>query len=109
MKVHNQTFKCPTCDRSFKGQSNLKKHCEVVHNDISKYECDICEKTFKRDITLRRHVESIHDRNRKFKCELCGKGYPRNVDLNCHISKEAFSNATFVTNPSQEKLPWRTI
>ena len=60
MNVHkqimhsNKTFKCPTCDRSFKGLSNLKKHCEFVHNDISKYECDICEKPFKRDITLRR-------------------------------------------------------
>eukprot|EP00091_Calanus_sinicus_P003302 TRINITY_DN13468_c0_g1_i1.p1 TRINITY_DN13468_c0_g1~~TRINITY_DN13468_c0_g1_i1.p1 ORF type:complete len:155 (-),score=19.31 TRINITY_DN13468_c0_g1_i1:30-440(-) len=52
-------FECDQCYLKYKRSSDLKRHIQTLHTDMS-YPCSNCEKTFKRKDVLTRHFRSTH-------------------------------------------------
>lgn len=76
-KHKEQSFKCSTCDKSFKTQITMKKHIHALHPDtisgavVLQYECYMCHEQCKSLPVLRRHIYK-HTRSRRHLCTLCG-------------------------------------
>ena len=52
---------CDQCVKTFKRQSDIKRHVKSVHEFTGKtLKCDSCEKVFTRKDALKRHVVSGH-------------------------------------------------
>ena len=53
-------FKCPLCNKTFGGFSYLKKHIQLVHKKMKKYECEKCGDTlFPKE--LKQHIKDFHE------------------------------------------------
>ena len=80
---------CNICGKSLSDKKNLKKHCDVVHFNIRKFNCEICIKRFITRKDLMIHIQSIHNQQ-KFICDQCGQALSTRQGLRQHslIHKE---------------------
>jgi len=79
INVNGEVFKCNSCSRTFKSQTDLKSHEQSVHN--SEYaQCPHCLIMTK---SLRNHIKFVH--MKKFQCELCQKTFSANAKLTRHL------------------------
>ena len=67
----NSPFKCPTCNKKFQFNSNLKKHMDI-HLREKPHQCQTCLKSFNTKILFKKHHHncknmSNHDRNHDFR------------------------------------------
>ena len=51
---------CHICDKKFTSKYNLKKHIDVIHNDMKTHPCLHCEEKFRFRSEMLRHVEKEH-------------------------------------------------
>ena len=83
-KVHGK-IKCPSCDKKFENNSNLKHHVKTVHEGIrDKVVCDLCGKSFIKSC-LKRHIRMVHDQIKDHVCSHCGKAFGDKPILDFHI------------------------
>ncbi|XP_054272919.1 zinc finger protein 391-like [Macrosteles quadrilineatus] len=105
--------KCPTCGKSYKTSSNMKRH-KLVHSGERPHKCSTCGKSFKSKVDMKKHT-LVHISERPHKCTTCGKSFKfqlvtsspdaRNQNikqkmfnitkmplLNCPICRKMFSN-----------------
>ena len=96
---HLKIFICPSCEKSFSRNSNLKTHITISHKGGTKLEfsCQICEKSFSRKSNLNSHLNIEHE------------GNSTNIDKHSefNIKKEAFkeeNSSTFLSPQPNNSL-----
>ena len=52
---HKHSNACELCPATFNSYSNLKKHIQILHNKIHKFECSFCGKRFGQKNQLQSH------------------------------------------------------
>ena len=68
-------FKCNTCQKVFKGQSNLQLHVKTSHEG-KKLKCNLCDTaTFTQTPSLKSHFKVAHGSQGIFKCNVCNKTF----------------------------------
>uniref|UniRef100_UPI00358F7847 zinc finger X-chromosomal protein n=1 Tax=Myxine glutinosa TaxID=7769 RepID=UPI00358F7847 len=89
LSVHTKDsgFKCKRCRKSFRQQSELKKHMKV-HKGKKVYQCEFCDYTTTDASGFKRHIISIHTKDYPHRCEICSKGFRRPSEKNHHIIKQ---------------------
>ena len=89
MENSKPRVECNICGKSLSDKKNLKKHCDVVHFNIRKFNCEICIKRFITRKDLMIHIQSIHNQQ-KFICDQCGQALSTQQGLRQHslIHKE---------------------
>jgi uncharacterized Zn-finger protein len=89
----NKIFACPKCDKAFKTKFHLKRH-QLMHGKQANYSCKICGKTFKTPQSLYQH-SFIHSETRDFQCDLCEKSFKSSSNLTqhkySHVEEKAFA------------------
>ena len=55
-----ERFACELCLKVFSDRSNLRKHVNVIHENIQ-HTCSICTEQFYCLQTLKQHIESVHE------------------------------------------------
>lgn len=88
-RIHTGTFvKCSFsgCGKQFTTNFNLKKHVELVHDDVRAYQCCKCPKSYKSNAHLTKHVETEHMKLR-FVCPLCSKTITNRWDFTHHVKR----------------------
>ena len=83
---------CPTCGQKCNGLKKLKIHIEGTHG-TPKYSCQQCEKKFRCQLYLDRHCETVHqsDSEKRYPCSYsnCTRAFPKKQSLeshmNCHL------------------------
>ena len=62
---------CETCKKSFGNGCSLKKHTDLVHNDVRNFPCDECDKRFQKRGDLVDHKTAHHRGEKPFACQYC--------------------------------------
>lgn len=78
-------YKCQKCTKSFKKQSLLQHHLNIVH-DVNPVVCDICGKTKKNELQLKMHREKVHFPTKRFKCQYCEYEALNGVTIRKHMT-----------------------
>ncbi|XP_069159047.1 zinc finger protein 480 isoform X2 [Procambarus clarkii] len=79
----NKLRKCPTCDKTFPRQSQLKSHL-TTHSEFRPFECNRCFLKFKYRRNLVEHF-SIHDEIPSFICSVCGLTFKQKSKFITHV------------------------
>ena len=82
-------FICEICSQMLTTKKGLRRHHELVHQNIRPVfhrQCDHCGKTFKKRTNYIEHVRSKHENNTPFECDSCGKKFGTRSCLSKHKS-----------------------
>lgn len=90
--VHQKSFECDVCAKTFRTRFLLKSHY-VQHINEKPFLCEICSRPFARSATLQKH-RFTHVTEKSFVCEECGKCYSANFLLKQHIHQYHTNNTT---------------
>ncbi len=87
-KVKPESYMCDHCGRSYNTQSDLKKHVDFDHLNISKYFCEKCNVKCRTKNHYERHVNSLRHRGllKTNRCEDCGRVFRDQFKLDKHRS-----------------------
>jgi len=93
MRIHTslhsseRKFVCEICAKSYRTQSALVSHRNVVHLQKSQFMCHICARTFSFKLAMKRHV-MLHMGDLPHKCNVCSKAFVTSNLLKIHVAKE---------------------
>jgi len=77
-----ETFQCHKCFSSYKNNSSLKKHIQMVHE----FTCTVCLQNFDENIQLIQHIQTQHaDKKEVLYCQNCSKQFTKIDIFNRHI------------------------
>ncbi|CAG9808675.1 unnamed protein product [Chironomus riparius] len=65
---HKHNNSCNLCAATFNSYSNLKKHIQILHNKIHKYNCSYCTRSFGQKNQLQSHINT-HTGDKPFQCK----------------------------------------
>ncbi|XP_044269028.1 zinc finger protein 429-like isoform X28 [Tribolium madens] len=77
-------YKCPSCDRMFIHQSEVKFHVSIQHVKEKSFSCEFCNYKTANRFVFKNHVIKMHTKDFKFKCDVCNKGYIDEPSLTRH-------------------------
>jgi len=81
-------FQCSMCPLIVKGtMTSLKRHVEIVHENIKRYVCTICKAKFGQSHNLKAHISGVHEGAKPFECKFCEKRLSSKQLLNHHIKR----------------------
>ena len=96
---------CHLCTYKTPGESELKKHIEMVHQKIKRFTCDQCARQFYQNNQLKRHIRGkslIHNTKSPFKILVSGwasdlklSSYVCSIVCITKIIKEDIGNSKF--------------
>ena len=73
---------CELCGLQFDTIDIFRKHC-MTHRP-EKFVCNVCQRTFKYQSNLKRHMRD-HLGDKRHKCKFCGESFTRSDKLGSHI------------------------
>lgn len=71
------------CGKCYNTKFNLKRHIEITHLKIKKYQCQECDKLFVSNQNLSEHMHT-HSGARPFLCKICPKNFRQASQLSLH-------------------------
>jgi KRAB domain-containing zinc finger protein len=74
---------CKVCGRMC---TNLRKHVETIHMNMSPHACDQCDMRFAEKAALARHRCEVHGAEMKYECAECGRLFPHKGALTQHLT-----------------------
>ena len=79
---------CPytECTSTFSTAFNLRRHIDINHLRIKRFQCPFCLRRFVTKQTLTDHINS-HTGERPFACEICSARYRHSSKLSFHRRK----------------------
>src|SRR6185369_15629642 len=81
-------FECSQCGRRFKDNGSLVSRQRRKHENREKcHKCPSCDKRFLEEFELRAHTRSVHTatENKPFGCSFCGKRFPDMGTYDIHM------------------------
>jgi len=84
---HNGYVQCSSCDKMFRGNYELRKHIETIHEQL-RFTCSICNRQFKSKDGLKYHQNLLHITDNKFKCKFCSLKFSNKQRLLIHERKD---------------------
>ena len=84
-KKHGKQHVCPSCNKLFLSESQLRKHV-LIHTGEKPYKCTICLKAFTQKSHVTFHISTVHNKRAKsrYQCGDCGKSFASNGVLSKH-------------------------
>ncbi|XP_055542770.1 uncharacterized protein LOC129728358 [Wyeomyia smithii] len=80
---HYKLYKCQECDRMFATATILRRHIDVVHQKVRKYQCEFCQKAFAYQHKYKEHV-NMHKGIKTRQCRYCAKCFTHSSNLMIH-------------------------
>ncbi|XP_053695733.1 zinc finger protein 883-like [Sabethes cyaneus] len=80
---HYKSYKCQECDRMFATATILRRHIDVVHRKVRKFQCEFCQKTFAYQHKYKEHV-NMHKGIKSRQCRYCEKTFTHSSNLMMH-------------------------
>nr|XP_034838042.1 zinc finger and BTB domain-containing protein 17-like [Maniola hyperantus] len=82
------SFPCKLCDKEFKLERYLAKHCALVHRQERKCKCLYCDEKFVDQFNRHKHVTEAHkDKVKTITCEVCGRVFTWKSYYVAHVRK----------------------
>uniref|UniRef100_UPI00358DE9D7 zinc finger Y-chromosomal protein 1-like n=1 Tax=Myxine glutinosa TaxID=7769 RepID=UPI00358DE9D7 len=82
--THELPHQCRRCKKSFKLQTELKKHMKY-HSGKKVYQCEFCDYHTMDASGYKRHVISMHTKDYPHRCPVCDKGFRRPSEQRQHL------------------------
>ncbi|XP_058840329.1 zinc finger protein 878-like isoform X2 [Topomyia yanbarensis] len=80
---HYKMYQCQQCDNKFATATILKRHIEVIHQNIRKYKCELCPKAFGYQHKYKEHM-NMHSGVKAYQCRYCQKSFTHSSNLLVH-------------------------
>lgn len=86
----NKRLNCKHCDKTFKKNSQLKYHTEIVHKGkerVKPKKCPLCCQTFKEYYSKIVHLRQAHGISKNFQCHICKRNFGARRALTEHMTR----------------------
>ena len=77
-------YPCPYCDKKLSNKKGVQQHIKSIHKNTKMFSCDQCFHQTRQPGNLRRHIEIMHE-DIKFQCDKCLYQVNRKDRLKEHI------------------------
>ena len=81
--LHNMTYMCRECGKTFRSQANLRRHADQ-HRGIYPYKCQLCGKGSTNRVYLKEHMSTEHNFEDSFSCDKCDETFATRWRLKKH-------------------------
>lgn len=71
IRKHVNKFKCPICDMTCIGKTELSKHILYKHTTQKSFKCSYCEHICKTQLDLQKHISLKHSESYEYQCNEC--------------------------------------
>jgi uncharacterized Zn-finger protein len=85
----------PDCEKTYTSKFNLKRHVEIAHYGIKRFECSVCRGLYSSMQNLKEHV-NLHYGLKPFTCVHCGETFRQASQLSLHKRSHARGSNTHV-------------
>ncbi|XP_058464450.1 zinc finger protein OZF-like isoform X2 [Malaya genurostris] len=85
-RLHTNGFACEICGKLCHGKHKLRKHIELTHEKVKKFECHLCHKMLSTLAAVQAHIKIMHS-TKEVKCKHCDKSYSSELSLRYHLKK----------------------
>uniref|UniRef100_A0A182K5V3 Protein krueppel n=1 Tax=Anopheles christyi TaxID=43041 RepID=A0A182K5V3_9DIPT len=82
-RMHYKSFQCDQCNSKYSSVSALRRHVEIRHEGVRRFECSHCGKRFAYRQKLHEH-ENVHLGVRNLKCNYCTRTFSSRSNLTVH-------------------------
>ena len=72
------------------GNSALRIHIEIVHENKKSWKCGKCDSAFSLKSGLHRHEIMVHQKAKPFICSHCERAFSDKVTMNKHIAGDLY-------------------
>jgi len=84
LHIDERPFKCSHCDKSFRNNSQLLEHVQILHSKAQPFSCIDCGQSFYTRAQLCKHSQTKHS-NKIFSCQSCEKTFMSSQGLKAHV------------------------
>ena len=71
------------CDKVYRSKFNLKRHVEIAHLKIKRFECELCHGMYSSLQNLKEH-RNLHSGLKPFVCSVCKETFRQASQLSLH-------------------------
>ena len=92
---------CPTCEKNFRNDQNLREH---ILNSHKSFNCSECNYKGKIRYDIENHMKSVHEKDWKFNCFFCNETFENANNLQVHnknvheVNFCHFENCEFISD-----------
>jgi hypothetical protein len=84
-KCHPQELSCTLCSFVSQTRHEKKRHLNIAHPWVFKYQCKFCPAKYKSAANLLVHLKSVHLKLKMLKCQLCDYSGKHGYNLARHL------------------------
>uniref|UniRef100_A0A915II42 C2H2-type domain-containing protein n=1 Tax=Romanomermis culicivorax TaxID=13658 RepID=A0A915II42_ROMCU len=85
-KYADNMYKCRYCGAKFDDQKTYINHLDF-HNGLKSFACSLCSTSFRRKTELERHTAAKHGFGTYYACKICEVEFSQRIQLDRHILK----------------------